>query len=72
MMINLTHLLRQQINILFVAALWGIVQLYQSQRLLTHKQHFLLFILVRYVSERETFSVSPDRTRHIVLPEWWQ
>lgn len=31
--VHLTHLLRQQVNILFVAALWSIVQLYQSQSL---------------------------------------
>lgn len=30
---NLTHLLGQQVNILFVASLRGVVELYQGQRL---------------------------------------
>lgn len=30
---KLTHLLGQQVNILFVASVWGIVQLYQGQSL---------------------------------------
>lgn len=30
---NLTHLLGQQVNVLFVASLRGVVELYQGQRL---------------------------------------
>lgn len=36
---TLTHLLGQQVNILFVAAVRGVVQLNQGQRLHTHRQH---------------------------------
>lgn len=59
---NLTHLLGQQVNILFVASLRGVVELYQGQR------------LVRNTSEGYVCSASNEsRTgEDPPVPEWWR
>lgn len=66
--VHLTHLLRQQVNILFVAALWSIVQLYQSQSLweeteLGHHDNSVL-VCIRHTCSHECTHTLACRTKH--------
>ena len=73
---NLTHLLWQEINILLVASLWGVVELYQSQSLGrdAHKKHSNLFFPSCFKlkeSNKQNEKCKTHRGRHWVCSFTW-
>lgn len=70
---SLTHLLGQQVNILFVASLWGVVQLYQSQRLRGDTQALVTNTLMpTSLWIWNTKLIMSTYVKGIVLPGWWR